>query len=251
MNVKYKLRIKNLSYGNDLILIKLPSKNRSFKRVRIEVTTKRGIMKKVLYSLVITIFSSILGTSLATASPATKRLFDFRRARWGMTKTQVLKTETAKLMMDTTIRGVDLLIYTGEVAGFNCNIGYIFAEGKLVRGKYMFTHSHSNKNDYILDFNKLKEILTKKYGKPIEDKRLWKNDLYRDDPQYWGFAISLGHLIYLATWETPATDTTDTTIITLLLNGENFEIMFCIEYLSKNLHKLEEKAIEKKSLEEL
>ena len=115
----------------------------------------------------------------------------------------------------------------------------------------MFTHSHSNENDYILDFNKLKEILTKKYGKPIEDERLWKNDLYRDDPQYWGFAISLGHLIYLATWETPATDTTDTTIITLLLNGENFEIMFCIEYLSKNLHKLEEKAIEKKSLEEL
>lgn len=82
------------------------------------------------------------------------------------------------------------------MAGLDCLIFYIFAEGKLVRASHAFTEAHSNENDYISYYNSLKEILIKKYGKPIKDSQFRKNDLYRDDYQNWWFAVSLGHLVF-------------------------------------------------------
>jgi len=157
-----------------------------------------------------------------------------------MTREQVKKTEQGNIVKEYS----DVLIYRGNVGGFDCKIVYIFAKGKLVRAKYISTVTHSNPNDYIWDYKKWKEILTKKYGDPIEDREIWRNDLYKDDPQYWGLAISAGHLAYFATWETPATE------ITMLLHGENFEITLEIEYQSKQLKYLEEEEKEKKALSE-
>ncbi|MCD6098451.1 DUF3157 family protein [bacterium] len=172
--------------------------------------------------------------------PKKEEMYDFRKTTWGMGKIQVKKTEKGKIVEEDE----NLLAYQGTVGGLDCFILYIFAEGKLVRAKYAFTETHSNKNDYISDFNTLKETLTKKYGKPVKDSRIWRNDLYEDDYQYWGFAVSLGHLAYFAEWETP------NTYITLALYGENYEITLAIEYQSKKLKKLEEKEREKKSLDE-
>ena len=157
--------------------------------------------------------------------PKREELCDFRKTNWGMNKEQVKKTEKGKIVEEDE----NILTYQGNVAGLDCFVVYIFAEGKLVRAKYVFTETHSNKNDYILDYNKLKEILIKKYGKPIEDSQLWRNDLYKDDYQNWGFAVSLGHLVYFALWETPSTS------IAMMLDGENYEINLQIEYLSKEL----------------
>ncbi|MDI6850997.1 MAG: DUF3157 family protein [bacterium] len=172
--------------------------------------------------------------------PKKEDLYDFRKTNWGMNKAEVKKTEKSKIVKEDE----NLLAYQGNVGGLECFILYIFAEGKLVRGKYVFTVTHSNKNDYILDYSTLKEFLVKKYGKPIKDSQLWKNDLYRDEYQNWGFAVSLGHLVYFADWETPNTH------IILALYGENYEITLAIEYQSKKLKKLEEKEKEKKALDE-
>ena len=174
------------------------------------------------------------------SKPKKERLYDFRKTTWGMGKIQVKKTEKGKIVKEDE----DLLAYQGTVGGFDCLILYIFAEGKLVRAKYVFTETHSNQNDYISDFNTLKEILTKKYGKPDDDSHIWKNDLYKDDYQEWGLAISIGHLVYQAIWEISETK------IFLTLSGENYKIWLEIEYQSKKLKKLEQKAKEKKSLGE-
>ncbi len=167
-------------------------------------------------------------------------LYDFRKTNWGINKAQVKITEKGKIVKEDE----NLIAYQGNISGLDCFIFYILAEGKLVRAKYAFTETHSNKNDYIPDYNSLKETLIKKYGKPIEDSHLWKNDLYRDDNQNWGFAVSLGHLVYFADWET------STTNISLALYGENYEISLAIEYQSKKLKSLEEKAKQKKTLDE-
>ncbi|HUU87940.1 MAG TPA: hypothetical protein VMX17_09315 [Candidatus Glassbacteria bacterium] len=167
-------------------------------------------------------------------------LYDFRKTTWGMSKIQVKKTEKGKIIKEDE----KLLAYQGKVGGLDCFILYILAEGKLVRAKYVFTKTHSNENDYIIDFNTLKETLTKKYDKPVEDTQIWKNDLYKDDYQHWGIAISMGHLVYFASWETLRTN------ISLMLHGENYKIDLEIEYQSKKLKKLEQKAEEKKALDE-
>jgi len=108
----------------------------------------------------------------------------------------------------------------------------------------VLVESHTNKNDFITDYNDFKKILTKKYGKPKQDETLWKNDLYKDDYSDWGTAISIGHLVYLSSWETQDTE------INNILMGENFAISCIVEYTSKNLKEIEKKAQEKKALDE-
>ncbi len=169
-----------------------------------------------------------------------KDSFDFRKTKWGMNKAQVREIEKNILFQEEEW----LLAYWGNAGGFDCLIVYIFAEGKLVRGRYIFTISHTNKNDYLIDYKKVKKILIKKYGKPIKDRYIWRNDLFRNNYQKRGLAISIGHLVYFAQWELPDT------YISLILYGENFEISLELEYQSKKLEEIEQKIKEKEELDE-
>jgi hypothetical protein len=97
----------------------------------------------------------------------------------------------------------------------------------------MFIQEHSNKNSYINDYDEMNETLKQKYGVPKETKKTWLNDLYRDDYDSWGFAISLGHLAYYSVYET------ESTTITILLQGENYDISHGVEYKSRQFGDIE------------
>jgi hypothetical protein len=172
---------------------------------------------------------------------ASSSSFDFRKAKWGMSKKQVKATESGKIERDDDV----VLGYSGRVSDMECFIVYIFTENKLVRTKYVFIPKHSNENDYIVDYKNIKEGLTKKYGSPKSDDSYWRNELYKDDYSHWGFAVSLGHLTYLADWETESSK------ISLILSGENYKVNLATEYISKQFEGLEEKAVEKKNKDEL
>ena len=163
---------------------------------------------------------------------------DFRKANWGMKMSEVKKTEAGKILQETE----DVLAYEATLAGFKTLVIYIFAGDQLTRAKYSIIEEHSNKNDFITDYSSLKDLLTKKYGNPMEDETIWKDDLYRDKYSDWGFAISLGHLFYYSKWDTEKTE------IVSVLNGENYQLKTVIEYTSKNLGKQEEKIREKEAL---
>jgi hypothetical protein len=59
------------------------------------------------------------------------------------------------------------------------------------------------------------------------EKINWKSSLYKDDPEDWGLAISIGHVSWIARW-----DLSETTIC-LLLTGDNFKIMLGLLYSTK------------------
>lgn len=165
-------------------------------------------------------------------------LFGFRNNVWGDSLSFVKSKEEFNLVQAES----DLLVYEGRVAGMDMLLGYIFTQNKLTTGKYILLEDHSNTNDYISDYERLKDLLIQKYGEPIEDEEYWKNDLYQDDYSQWGFAISLGHLIYYSTFENEMSE------ITLMLSGENYEINLQIEAKSIALKALEDNAKEKKLL---
>lgn len=165
--------------------------------------------------------------------------YSFRKTKWGMSIEQVKSSEPLEVAKEDG----NFLGYKTEVIGKNMLLGYYFVDNQLVRARYILAESHTNKNDFIQDYNDFKEILTKKYGKPNEDTSLWRNSLYKDDYSGWGTAISLGHLVYYSSWETQ-----DTEIINML-SGENYRITCTIEYISKNLKKIEQKAKEEKALD--
>ena len=151
--------------------------------------------------------------------------YDFRKTNWGMSKEQVKTTENKKPDHEEE----NALVYRVKIDGNDYFCGYSFLKDKLHNTGYVFAGKHTNRNLYIDDYKKLKEILIKKYGKPLTEGRTWDNDLYKDDKSEWGFAISLGHLSYGATWET------STTHISLGLNGDNYKINLLLAYDSKEL----------------
>ncbi|MHC4523317.1 MAG: hypothetical protein ACYSWY_07545 [Planctomycetota bacterium] len=156
---------------------------------------------------------------------------DFRQARWGMSKEQVKGAEKKAEFVD---EDEELLLYKGTLAGFDVSIVYVFVSGQLVRGAYFTDRTHSNKNNYISDYHKLKALLAKKYGLPTSSHIWWRNDRYQDSPQDWGLAISIGHLQYNTIWITKSTK------IELSLTGNNDEIQNGIIYDNIGLELLRE-----------
>lgn len=166
---------------------------------------------------------------------------DFRQSRWGMSMDQVKAIETATFDYETD----KIIVYKTRVADLYMSLGYLFVNDCLYKAKYIVLGPHSNKLEYILEYAKLKLLLSEKHGEPTADKTVWLNDLYLDDQLNWGIALSIGHLKMLANWVKP------NVTITILLTGDNQEIDLVIEYLSDSLWAIEREKSHKETMSDL
>ncbi len=189
-------------------------------------------MKKIFFVFITSIFFVYSG--ICTAED-----FTFRNTKWGMTIEDVKASEPLVIAKEDG----NILGYKTSVIGKDVFLIYFFTDNKLTRARYALAVTHSNKNDFISDYNDFKKILIKKYGDPVEDESIWRNDLYKSDYQSFGMAISVGHLIYYSKWST------DDTEINNMLMGENYDISCIVEYTSVALKEIEKKAQEEKALE--
>jgi len=190
---------------------------------------KKGI---IFFGLILLIITSFSLTILAK-----EQVFDFRKTNWGMSKEEVKLTEKN----DITFEDEEEIDYEVKIDSDNFICGYIFLENKLYRAAYIFSEEHTNKNDYINDYEALKTILIDKYGKPKSDKIVWRDNLYKDDKEDWGFAIGMGHLIYGSVWENSITN------IQLILTGDNYEVNLALLYESRELKDWAENIINEKT----
>ncbi len=172
---------------------------------------------------------------------ADTRASHFRGVAWGSSAAKVKTTETAPLAFeDQRAMG-----FQTELAGMPCRVYYIFVADQFVRGKYAFAVEHSNPNAFLHDYGILKDLLRHKYGPAREDRELWLNDLYKDDRDEWGFAISIGHLAYYAIWQSGEVS------VSLYLNGDNHQISLGIDYEHTSYSKLEQEAKTQQDLNNL
>lgn len=164
---------------------------------------------------------------------------DFRVAKWGETKEAIMKKEGETNLVPNN---PDIYAFNGNIAGMKCLVAYFFTNNQLTMAKYIFEEEHSNSNLHIDDYTQLVRLMTEKYGKPIEggeNNMVWFNDLYRDNFEDWGFAISMGHMAMDATWETAKSD------ILVQLSGENYEIKLIVQYIGREFkEKRQEKSKE-------
>lgn len=84
--------------------------------------------------------------------------FDFRKTKWGMSKSQVKASEKAEFGSQNK----DAMIYVSELAGMKVFIVYSFISNKLHSGSYAFQGRHTNKNNYISDFKDVKKTFDQK-----------------------------------------------------------------------------------------
>jgi hypothetical protein len=175
-------------------------------------------------------------------APQVNSQYDFRKTKWGMTKEQVLASETSELSPQ---ENGNSLSYKGTVNDLDCYIVYVFAFDTLVRAQYNIIEEHTKSNQYITDYEKLKEILKGKYGQPEKDRITWLDNMYKDNPNDWGLAVSIGQLAYFSEWLTESTD------IWLMLQGDNYKLKFVIEYTSLKYAYLNEKVEKEEQFDEL
>jgi len=180
------------------------------------------VREKSAIRLAILALSLLAMSQMATAAEAP----DFRNARWGMTSREVLASETDCMIVDVDGTG-EMLMGMSTVAGYSATVIYEFDPlGQLTGGGYMFSEQHTDGSLYIDDFEDLQGLLTEKYGQPVFAGPNWKNELFRYQRASWGTALALGHVSFLARWETPRTT------IMLYLNGDDFKIRHAIIYKS-------------------
>jgi len=169
---------------------------------------------------------------------------DFRNVTWGMSKEEVKALEKSPFHDTDALPTGSFIRYLDTVAGVQVFAVYIFAGDTLTRAKYMVRESHSNDNDFFLDYDALEKALSNKYG-PSEPKVNWKGDLFKDDRSKWGLAVSSGDLTVSQRWVTPRTN------IFLYLTGDNYTVKLGVEYDSVEYEGFEEKLMEQQNQEKL
>ncbi len=122
-----------------------------------------------------------------------------------------------------------ILRYEDYIWGFDCDICYWFVEDKLVQGCYSLDENILHEDPLIEDYEELKRLLTKKYGRPTMDKEEWKDDLAKRNELNRETAINKGCLEYRTGWET------STTKISMVISGYKNENYIQITYNSKEL----------------
>jgi hypothetical protein len=144
-------------------------------------------------------------------------------AEWGMTSTQLKRIEGLPVHQGES-QGYEIIGYRKEILDRDCLIGYYFSNDRLKGAKLSFLDQHSNKNQNIADFKRIRNLLAQKYGRPIEDKISWEDVTHKENISEWGNAISLGHLKYISRWSTQKTE------VYLHLFGEEDEISLEVTY---------------------
>ena len=174
----------------------------------------------------------LLGIILTLSiSVAAEENYNFRKTKWGMERKEVKQ----KVDEDIYNENEKFVMYETTVANLESIMLFQFAQDKLVSAGYYFNESHSNSNLYIKEYKEIKEILTKKYGEPTRGGKYWLDELYKGEEEYYGTALSLGHLVFEFDWETKDT------LIRLKLSGDNYEIDHVLLYEGKKLKNLKEK----------
>lgn len=159
----------------------------------------------------------LIGISIVPA-----RAQDFRGINWGMSVEQVKSIETGVVLDENE----NMFVYAVEVAGRDALLFYRHVNSVVVGGGYSFQAQHINKNEYINDYEALKQLLTAEYGGPETEEVFWKNDRYRNEEELHGREVGMGHLVYWADWDAGNTK------IELALHGNNNLHVLAMNYAS-------------------
>lgn len=186
--------------------------------------------------------------SINSISVAQTSAIDFRGFNWGSSINQVKANEKSKpwQINEVTNNIDDILYYDDQLAGSDVTVIYQFNDNdKLINGSYIFGKKYSDPQLYLHDYEKFKELLTIKYGKPISDEEEWSSNTTPFTKENYGQAISDGYLDLIAVWST------DNSIIKIVLLTLNNHPSLQIHHTAETLSEFENKEALKTSLPKL
>jgi hypothetical protein len=148
------------------------------------------------------------------------------KSLWSMNSDQ-LRRFKGEPIHEGQSQGYTIIGYRQTIMDRECLVGFYFEGDRLAGAKFSFVEQPDNKNQNIVDYKKIKELMIQKYGRPEEDNIAWKDPLHKDDIEEWGNAIGMGHLTYSSKWRTRRTE------VLLQLAGADEEVSLELTYRGK------------------
>lgn len=142
---------------------------------------------------------------------------------WGASKERILQVEGRPTSQETS-QGLEILRYRREVMNRKCLVEYAVGRNGLVAARLHLCERYSDKNQYITDYNKLRDFLNERVGRPRADNVVWQNRYYERENGRWGTALSKGHLAFSSEWVFRDTS------VQLKLSGENDQVVLGAEF---------------------
>jgi len=137
--------------------------------------------------------------------------FNFRNTRWGMSKEDVLASESEEPVVQTDTQ----IGYFTKILDKNIYVAFIFANDRLVSTLYALRDTRENLDDFFKDFEDFKQILVMKYGEPNAGQGdVWVDPSSGDedglqvllsDPKKYEEALKQGEILHAALWKTEDT----------------------------------------------
>ena len=137
--------------------------------------------------------------------------YDFRDTRWGMSKEDVLASESGEPVVKTDTQ----IGYFAEIVDKNIYVAFIFDNEHLVSALYALRDMRENLEDSFKDFEDFKRILTMKYGEPnAGEGDAWADPSFEGedalktlllDRSKYEEALKQGRIIHATMWKTGRT----------------------------------------------
>ena len=137
--------------------------------------------------------------------------YDFRNTRWGVSKEDVLGSESGEpvVKIDSQIG------YFTEILDKNIYVAFIFDNEHLISALYALRDMRENLDDSLKDFEDFKKTLIMKYGEPNAGQGdIWADPSFRDedtlkalllDRSKYEAALRKGQILHAAMWKTDKT----------------------------------------------
>lgn len=101
---------------------------------------------------------------------------------------------------------LNAIAYKSNIGNVNLTVMLEFYQDELVQVLCNFPDdAYENLNNFIKEYEILKNYLVENYNTPTEEGINWKKDEYRDRPEKWGLAVRKGDLSYFSKWNIPKT----------------------------------------------
>lgn len=162
---------------------------------------------------------TIKGEEVAYASA-----FDFchlEPSLWGASMEKIVSLE-GEPDQRRGLDDVEVLEYQRDLKEYLAYLEFIFNNNKLIQIHVELYQIAGLKNTPLRDYDQIKACLSANFGSPFEDKVHWENPTFQYDELSWGYAVSLGHLVYQTRWAKSGLE------LSLGLRGENKTI--CLEF---------------------
>lgn len=169
-------------------------------------------------------------STLLTATP----LSHLEPGLWGSAKERIISLE-GQPANQRSLENLEVLGYERSLKDYEAFLEYIFSDDRLIQVRLELKQVSGAKNDSLKSYEEIKNFLAAKFGPPFEDSVKWANPTFRYDELSWGYAVSLGHLIYQSRWIALDLE------LQLQLRGENKTIFLDFEGTQADFKELAKK----------